>query len=301
MRIEHQFWRTLLSIKNLSMGLGALFVFALLAAQIWRSGWCNDESAHIPAGLYHLETGHMDAYRVNPPLPRMLAAIPLLIDHPQMKWFSLTAPYGRNEYVFAQNWIQGNLAQVPRQLRLARSMMILFFLLGAWTIYRWTTELYGNGAGWLALALWSLSPDVITYSATVAPDLPAAATGLFACYCYWRWLNGGKNEVPWEVCFGLALATLCKFSWLFLFLLFPCLTIPLVAVLFIVQVSSQTGFTHHLRYVLPAFGFLYILAARSVTEAPKAASGLVSHVFGAVGARGEYVLSHGPSRVLAVR
>ncbi len=205
--------------------LASTFVAVLLIAQIWRSGWCNDESAHIPAGLYHLETGRMDAYRVNPPMPRMLAALPLLIDHPKMEWFSLIAPQARSEYAFAQNWIRGNLADVPRQLRLARAVMILFFALGAWTIYKWTFELYGSDAAWLALALWSLSPDVITYSATVAPDLPAAATGLFACYWFWKWLCGGKSEIPFEVCFGLALATLSKFSWLFLFVLFPTLTL----------------------------------------------------------------------------
>lgn len=418
--------------------LAVVFVAMLLVAQIWRSGWCNDESAHIPAGLYHLETGRMDAYRVNPPLPRMLAALPLLIDHPKLEWFSMAAPHARNEYVFAQNWIQANLTVVPRQLRQARGVMILFFALGAWTIYKWTIELYGKPAAGLALALWSLSPDVITYSATVAPDLPAAATGLFACYMFWKWLFGGKNEVPWEVCFGLGMATLSKFSWLFLFVLFPLLTlmhdlsrssavgvsrsvnlgnaerfrfaaqrvgklliallgtvlminliygfegtgrrlgefeflsatlggehesrfdtgnrfrgtllsalpmplpcemlqgldylkwefeigypcyllgqwkdrgwwyfylvamavkfpvgyivlmlvgsgaltagffkrrsiqgewfVPLIGLLFIAQVSSQTGFTHHLRYVLPAFGFLYILAARSVTVLPQ--------------------------------
>ncbi len=433
MRAEYRNLKSLCSFRGVGICLGAIFVAALLFAQIWRSGWCNDESAHIPAGLYHLETGRMDAYRVNPPLPRMLAALPLLIDHPKMEWFSLTAPQARNEYAFAQNWIHENLEDVPRQLRLARAVMILFFALGAWTIYKWTFELYGRQAAWLALALWSLSPEVITYSATVAPDLPAAATGLFACYWFWKWLVGGKNEIPWEVSFGLALATLSKFSWLFLFVLFPALTlmhdllkrsvsdeskstlpwrfasqrfgkltialmctvliinliygfegtgrrlgdfeflstelggehesrfetgnryrgtvlgmmpmplpcevlqgldylrwefeggypcylqgewkargwwyfylvamavkfpigyfvlmvigsgamisrfmsrqsvhgewlIPLVGVLFITQVSSQTGFTHHLRYVLPAFGFLYILAARSVTILPR--------------------------------
>lgn len=214
-----------LSFKYSIMWLGALFVAVLLIAQIWRSGWCNDESAHIPAGLYHLETGHMDAYRVNPPLPRMLAAIPLLIDHPRMDWFSTPNPRSRNEYMFAHQWVTENLEDVPRQLRLARSTMTVFFLLGAWTVTRWASDLYGRRAGWLALALWSLSPDVITYSATVAPDLPAAATGLFACYWYWKWLYAGKNEIPWEVCIGVALATLSKFSWLFLFLLLPCLTL----------------------------------------------------------------------------
>ena len=437
MHIDWRSWKSRLGWKVLFAFFGAIFVGVLLIGQIWRSGWCNDESAHIPAGLYHLETGRMDAYRVNPPLPRMLAALPLLIDHPKTNWFSTLAPQARNEYIFAHNWIRENLAQVPRQLRLARSVILLFFILGAWTIYRWSSELYGRPAGWLALALWSLSPDVITYSATVAPDLPAAATGLFACY--WKWLYGQKNEIPWEVCLGVTLATLSKFSWLFLFVLFPCFTlvhdllsplelrgvqlvgvqsmvqrwhyawrrigkllialictvvlinlvygfegtgrrlgdfeflstslggahesrfetgnryrgtllvsvplplpcemlqgidylkwefergmpcyllgewkfrgwwyyylvamavkfpigyfvliaigggsmvasfvrrksiqgewlVPLVAILFLAQVSSQTGFTHHLRYVLPAFGFLYILGARSISVLPR--------------------------------
>ena len=30
-------------------------------------------------------------------------------------------------------------------------------------------------------------------------------------------------------------------------------------------VSSQTGFNHHMRYVLPAYPFLFIIAARTVT------------------------------------
>ena len=38
-------------------------------------------------------------------------------------------------------------------------------------------------------------------------------------------MYGRKNEIPWEVCFGVALATLSKFSWLFLFVLLPCLTL----------------------------------------------------------------------------
>ena len=164
MRIDWRSWTSRLNWTLPFAFFGAIFVAVLLTAQIVRSGWCNDESAHISAGLYHLETGRMDAYRVNPPLFRMLAAMPLLVDHPKIDWFSMTAPHARSEYVYANNWIIDNLAQVPRQLRLARSVMLLFFLLGAWTIYRWTSELYGKAAAWLALALWSLSPDVITYS-----------------------------------------------------------------------------------------------------------------------------------------
>ena len=246
MHVDWRSWTTRLNWRVSFAFFGATFVSVLLIAQIVRSGWCNDESAHIPAGLYHLETGRMDAYRVNPPLFRMLAALPLLVDHPKIDWFSITAPKVRSEYIYANNWILNNPAQVPRQLRLARSVMLLFFLLGAWTIYRWSSELYGNAAGWFGVALWSLSPDVITYSATVAPDLPAAATGLFACYWYWKWLYGRKNEIPWEVCFGVALATLSKFSWLFLFVLFPCLALIHDLLLPSVQGSDKYAGEHSL-------------------------------------------------------
>jgi len=80
MQVSGNSWKSPFSGENVIMGHGGLFVVVLLSAQIWRGGWCNDESAKIPAGLYHLETGRMDACRVNPPLFRMLAAIPLLID-----------------------------------------------------------------------------------------------------------------------------------------------------------------------------------------------------------------------------
>jgi len=44
---------------------------------------------------------------------------------------------------------------------------------------------------------------------------------------------------------------------------------PLAAIIFIALVSSQTGFTHHVRYVLPAYGFLFILASRVAVALPK--------------------------------
>ncbi len=79
MRIDWKTWKSRLSWKLSFAFLGAIFVAVLLIAQIWRSGWCNDESAHIPAGLYHLETGRMDAYRVNPPLPRLLLVLEVVV------------------------------------------------------------------------------------------------------------------------------------------------------------------------------------------------------------------------------
>ena len=41
-----------------------------------------DEFAHLPAGLYYLETGHFDVYNLSPPLLRELAALPVLAARP---------------------------------------------------------------------------------------------------------------------------------------------------------------------------------------------------------------------------
>ncbi|TWU19332.1 hypothetical protein Poly21_15040 [Allorhodopirellula heiligendammensis] len=122
----------------------AIPVLSLWSMQIARSGWCNDEAAHIPSGLYHLATGRMDAYHVNPPLPRMIAALPLLIDRPMIKWHHSDSPYVRLKYQLAEEWVNENQSSLRRQLILARSTTIFFFGLGIWSIVRWTYRYIGN-------------------------------------------------------------------------------------------------------------------------------------------------------------
>lgn len=197
----------------------------LWSSQVLRSAWCNDESAHIPAGVCHVLTGHMDAYRVNPPLPRILAALPLLFDTPQVDWAYSRSPYERVEYEFASEWLNDSPSTVRRQLLLARVPMIIFYLVGLSAIVCWTREMYGASSAWLAGAMWLFSPDVLTYSATVVPDLPAAAMGVLVSYRYWAWLVSDPRRFPWDVAVCLALAILCKFTWLFLLVLLPMTTL----------------------------------------------------------------------------
>jgi len=73
--------------------------------------------------------------------------------------------------------------------------------------------------------MWSASPDVITYTSVVSPDLPAAAMGTLACYIYWRWLTTPNRRYPIWPAVTVALAVLCKFSWLMLIPLLPITTI----------------------------------------------------------------------------
>ena len=53
-----------------------------------------DEFAHLPAGVYYLETGHFEVYDLSPPLLRQLAALPVLAARPAGDFArSTTVPY----------------------------------------------------------------------------------------------------------------------------------------------------------------------------------------------------------------
>jgi hypothetical protein len=217
--------RSKLFVSDLRWVLLAAVFLALWGAQVVRSAWCFDESAHIPSGLYHLETGRMEAYRVNPPLPRMLAALPLLIDRPTLEWYHYDSPFRRVENSFAKDWLTGNQPSAQRQLILARATVLVFVAIGAWSIARWSNALYGQSASFFATAMWLLNPDVLTNSAIVAPDLPASAMGLLAGYTFWQWLKSSARPFPWLTAVAVASAILCKFTWLLLIPALPLITL----------------------------------------------------------------------------
>ncbi len=65
-------WRALKTVI-LTWGVTACLVLA------WVQGPTLDEAAHLAAGVYTWRTGQFDVYRVNSPLPRQVATLPLLI------------------------------------------------------------------------------------------------------------------------------------------------------------------------------------------------------------------------------
>lgn len=72
--------------------------------------------------------------------------------------------------------------------------------------------------------LWCFAPSVITYAASITPDLSASVLGLATCYAFRSWL---RNTITWHrtsaVGVTLGLCELTKFTWLILYLLFPLL------------------------------------------------------------------------------
>jgi hypothetical protein len=197
---------------------------ALLAISIKRNFVTVDEYAHVPAGLSHWQTGSYILYRVNPPLARMLAVIPLLLAKPKTDYGLITDRPG-----FRLDWAVGRqfmIQNAPRYFSLicyARFFGIIWSIIGAMTIFVWARQLYGPVAGLLGLIMWCFSPNILAYAPLVVPDIPATVCGLLACYWFWRYLMKPNWSVAFIAGMFLGIAQLTKFTMLILYLLFPVL------------------------------------------------------------------------------
>lgn len=185
-----------------------------------------DELGHLPAGLSHWMLGRGDLYRVNPPLVRMVAALPVLACEPQIDWKHYsTNSNSRSEFDVGRDFIAANSTHFRRYYSLARWACIPFSLIGALTCWAWSSKLYGPTAGFVALILWCVCPNVLGYGQLITPDVGAAALGITAAYAFWRWLNTPTWSTTVTAGVAMGLAELTKSTWVVLFVLWPALTV----------------------------------------------------------------------------
>jgi hypothetical protein len=181
------------------------------------------EGPLLAAGVSHWELGRFELYRVNPPLVRMVAAMPVMLVGCNTDWSTyVEAPRLRPEYALGRHFIRINGERSFWLMTLARWACIPFSLIGGVFCFLWARELYlSSAAGLWALGLWCFNPVVLGNSELITNDTAAATLGLAACYFYWRWLQSPtwKRSVP-AGCL-LALAILAKTTWLLLFGLWP--------------------------------------------------------------------------------
>lgn len=179
-----------------------------------------DEVAHLPAGISYWETGSFALYHHNPPLVKLLAALPALALHPVVP-----GPPGPGVTHFEYGWsfMYANAERYQRIYFAARLVGVGLSLLAGLVLFAWGQALFGTTAGLLALALWSLCPNVLAHSGVVTMDLGLAAAFLVAGWALWRHLRrpSPASAVLWGAALGLALLT--KFTALLLLGIWPAL------------------------------------------------------------------------------
>ena len=105
-------------------------------------------------------------------------------------------------------------------IQTARVGTILFALILAFFVYRWSRELYGFPAGVFSLFLLVFSPNIIAHARLVTTDIYAAGMVTISAFYFWKFLehHGWKNAGLSAVTLGLA--QLAKYTCVFLYPIF---------------------------------------------------------------------------------
>ncbi len=198
---------------------------ALAVASLLRENPTVDEVVHLPAGVSYWQKGTFKLYRHNPPLIKLIAALPVVLSgletgpiYASEKGWQIEYP---SQALFAQYFLIANVGRYLELFALARLVMPLFSLLGGLVVFAWSRRLYGSAGGLLSLALWCFCPNVLAHARLVTTDVGATALGCGATYLFWRYLHEPSWRRASFAGIVLGLVQLAKFSLLLLYFLWP--------------------------------------------------------------------------------
>jgi 4-amino-4-deoxy-L-arabinose transferase-like glycosyltransferase len=204
-----------------------LLLMAILAGgAALRESATVDEEAHIGAGVSYLQKLDMRLNEEHPPLPKILAALPLVLrgvraDYSHISWnFSREFfPAYIGQWVFGE-WLLTKWNDPVATLAWARAPMLLLAMVLGWVIYAYAARLGGKSAGLLCLAAYATTPAFIAFGPLVHTDI---AVTLFSVVTLWRfaevWKEPHRKNV-WLFAAALAAALLSKFTANILFFAF---------------------------------------------------------------------------------
>jgi hypothetical protein len=167
------------------------FQFALLALwEAWSDSPTVDEPTRIASGVTGLVRHDLRLNVEHPPLPKVLAAAPVLLARPVIpdgrSWRDADGGSFASDFLSAQV----RAGKVREVVFLARLVPIAAGVATGWVAYALSAGLFGRAAGVLAGGLWLTSPFVLGLSHLENQDVPFALATGGACLCLARhWLH----------------------------------------------------------------------------------------------------------------
>ncbi len=183
-----------------------------------------NEPGHLVAGLSHWKFGRFELYRVNPPLVRMVAALPVMAVGYEEDWSGFyEGPGARPVFPMGEDFVAANGERSFFLFMIARWACIPFSWIGAITCYLWARDLYGRPAGVMACVLWCFEPNTLAHASLITADVGGTALGVAACYTFWKWLKNPTWMQALLTGVVLGLAELCKTTLILFYPLWPVL------------------------------------------------------------------------------
>ncbi|HET9835802.1 MAG TPA: glycosyltransferase family 39 protein [Rhodanobacteraceae bacterium] len=195
------------------IGIAAALLMLLFAIQIVsvvrQESLSWDEGDHIFAGYMAWKTHDYRYNPEHPPLMKALATLPLLglplkVPADQQRYFKEEAYLDGRELLFHNP--PYSVEALTLRVRLAVGIVAL--LLAA-LVFCAAWEMFGMGAGLLALALLTFDPNILAHSALVTTDIGVSCFLLAAVYTFYRYRKKPSISrlLVAAIAAGLALAT----------------------------------------------------------------------------------------------
>jgi 4-amino-4-deoxy-L-arabinose transferase-like glycosyltransferase len=186
-----------------------------------------DEPAHLAAGVEYWHHGDFSIYSLTPPLLRLWAALPAVLDgaHAPMPARAAAQPLRQRHWVYAFDFLAANARQFESLLKLARLGMIPLSCFAAWLVYRWAADLYGQSAGLAACAMYCLNPSILANGSLITVDIGTTAAILASAYVWWKFCQAPRPSTWLLACIAVTAAHLCKFTALLLWPMLLAMTL----------------------------------------------------------------------------
>ncbi len=240
--IDRWFWIAVVLLAGLVAAVQTLSIRK--ESQTW------DEGFEIVGGYQYLTTGEYRPSIENPPLERILEAIPLLFLHPELKGQAASADNtGGGDVAAGLAFLYKNRVPADTLLLAARLPMIAVTVGLLLALAAWCRRRFGALAALVAAVLFALDPTVIAHGRYVKNDMTVTATAFLAVIA-WDWFLRSRTGLALAasgISLGLALGS--KFSALFL--------LPVFLLLYIFKNWRAFSLVHFLK----SFAIVSVLAA----------------------------------------
>ncbi len=244
-----------------AVALLLLVLLGQLAYSVSRESLSWDEGNHIFAGYMALKHRDHGLNPEHPPLVKMVAALPLL-------FMDLREPVLGNRYFKSESYLSGRDLifgnDYDRVIFRARMGAASFALLLALVAFLTAREMFGTGAGLLALLLVVFEPNLLAHGAMVTTDTGAACFLLLTIYAFYRYVKRPSAKRLLAVGLAAGLMAIAKHSAVLLAPMLGLLALTELVrrrALIAGDAASESRLRQALRFALAAVVIVLVAAA----------------------------------------
>ncbi|SFH52629.1 ArnT family glycosyltransferase [Planctomicrobium piriforme] len=184
----------------------------------------HDEIWHLPVGVRNLREGRFDVERLNPPLTRMWAAIPLVIAGVEVNRDATGPGVGRQ-------FVEDHPQDFARWFFWGRCFQSLWSVATGVLLCCWARQWFGDRAALVTLLLYVTCPNIVAQASIVTPDSGLTFAFIATLWAMFRWCEKLRWQDAAVLALCLGLAQGMKFT--------AILLAPLVIAIAVVQLGCK--------------------------------------------------------------